>query len=107
MLCRDIISVRFEHNLKCSNEHCGQNAELLNVKTGGTCSLTLHFERLKDVAHITVCANNVVVHCRKVVLLVLWDFVSLENVCACLFVCIYCVVYLCNILRRRNNVCVH
>ena len=47
------------------------------------------------------CGNNVVV------LLVLGDFVSLENVCACLFVRIYWVVYLCNILLRRNNVCVH
>jgi hypothetical protein len=78
------------------NEHCGQNAELLNVKAGGTCSLTLHFEWLKDVTYLAGFRNNVC--CRKVVLLVLWEFVSLENVCACLIVRIYWVIYLCNIL---------
>jgi len=54
------------------------------LKTGGTCNLTLHFEWLEDVTYLAGCGNNVVCR-RNVVLLVLWDFVSLENVCACPF----------------------
>jgi hypothetical protein len=49
MLFRDIITVYLEYNRNCLNKFCGQNAELLDVKADGTCSLTLCLEWLKDV----------------------------------------------------------
>jgi hypothetical protein len=36
MLFKEIISVYSENNVKLINTFCGQNAELLNIKAGGT-----------------------------------------------------------------------
>ena len=52
MLYGEIIAVCSQIHTKYINKFCGQNIELLNVKTGGAYSDTgLYWEDLEEVSH--------------------------------------------------------